>query len=323
MPASPQPFVSPAWLPGGHLQTIYPYFFVPLPAITYRRERLETPDGDFIDLDWMDGDANAPLVVLFHGLEGSSRGHYAVSLLAAIRKKGWRGVVPHFRGCGGEPNRLPRAYHSGDSDEIDWVLRHLKQTNTATPLYAAGVSLGGNALLKWLGEQQEKATPVIQAAVAVSAPVDLAAAGQVLDNGFNKFTYTRHFLRTLKQKTELKFHRHALSLDRAAIRAANTLYAFDDAYTAPIHGFLDADDYWHKASSKPWLKHIQVPTLLINALNDPFLPAAALPAADQVSTSVTLEYPAQGGHAGFVSGPFPGNLEWLPARILHFLTHTQ
>ena len=305
------------------MQTIYPYFFVPLPRVSCRRERLETPDGDFIDLDWIDGDAHAPLVVLFHGLEGSSRGHYAVSLLAAIKHQGWRGVVPHFRGCSGEANRLPRAYHSGDSAEIDWILRHLKNANPAIPLYAAGVSLGGNALLKWLGEQQHNAIHVVQAAVAISAPVDLAAAGRALDQGFNKFTYTRHFLRTLKHKAERKFQQHRLTLNRATIRAADTLYQFDDAYTAPIHGFRDADDYWQQASSKPWLLQIQVPTLLLNALNDPFLPAAALPRADQVSPCVIREFPEQGGHAGFVSGPFPGNLDWLPARILSFMAHTQ
>lgn len=318
MPASPDSFESPFWLPGGHLQTIYPYFFIPFPPIIFRRERLETPDGDFIDLDWMDGPVDAPLVVLFHGLEGSSRGHYAKSLMHALRQKGWRGVIPHFRGCSGEPNRLPRAYHSGDSAEINWILCHLRATNPKKALYAVGVSLGGNALLKWLGEQQENALTVVDASAAISAPLDLATAGRVLDQGFNKATYTRHFLRTLKQKAERKFHLHPMPVNRAAIQAAATLYAFDDAFTAPLHGFLNADDYWLKASSKPFLPYIQVPTLVINALNDPFLPASSLPTQAEVSQMVTLEYPAEGGHVGFVSGPFPGNLNWLPQRIMAF-----
>ncbi len=311
-------FKSPFWLPGGHLQTIYPYFFISFPPLIYRRERLETPDGDFIDLDWMDGPPDAPLVALFHGLEGSSQGHYAKSLMHHLRQKSWRGVIPHFRGCSGEPNRLPRAYHSGDSDEIDWILRHLRTSNPKNALYAAGVSLGGNALLKWLGERQEEALSIIDASAAISAPLDLATAGQVLDQGFNKATYTRHFLKTLKQKAERKFHLHNMQVNHAAIQAAATLYAFDDAFTAPLHGFQNADDYWLKASSKPYLPYIQVPTLVMNALNDPFMPASSLPASDEVSKMVTLEYPAEGGHVGFVSGPFPGNLNWLPQRIMAF-----
>ena len=312
------PYQAPSWLPGGHLQTIYAYFFPPLPEVPYQRERWILPDGDFIDLDWMAGPRGAPLVVLFHGLEGDSRGHYALTLLDAVRKQGWRGVVPHFRGCSGEPNRLPRAYHSGDSAEIEMILRRLRHEHPAVPLFAVGISLGGNALLKWLGENGPEAARLVDAAVAVSAPLDLAAAGHQLDRGFNRISYVRHLLRTLKQKALEKITTHRLPIDPDAVHNINTLYAFDELYTAPMHGFRNADDYWRRASSKPWLNSIAVPTLIVNAKNDPFLPAAALPAQEEVSASVTLDFPEHGGHVGFVSGPFPGRLSWLPQRILGF-----
>lgn len=317
MISPPQVYQAPAWLPGGHLQTIYPYFFIPLPIVPYRRERWETPDGDFIDLDWMDGPQDAPLVVLFHGLEGDSRGHYAASLMHKIRDAGWRGVVPHFRGCSGVPNRLPRAYHSGDAGEIAWVLNRLREANPGSRIHAAGVSLGGNALLKWLGSVGEHGNSILDAAAAISAPVNLHAAARALDRGFNRLTYTKHFLRTLKVKALAKIDQHRLPLARGILADASTFREFDEAFTAPIHGFAGADDYWTRSSSKADLYHIRVPTLLIHARNDPFLPASALPGQEDVSPSVTLEYPEHGGHAGFVSGPFPGNLSWLPSRLLH------
>ena len=315
---TPSTYRAPRWLPGGHLQTIYAYFFPPLPELKYQRERWVLPDGDFIDLDWTEGRDTAPLLVLFHGLEGNSDSHYALTLLDAARKLGWRGVVPHFRGCSGEANRLPRAYHSGDSAEIDMILRRLRVENPHVPLFAVGISLGGNVLLKWLGENGPEVQHLVDAAAAISAPVDLTAASQQLDRGFNRISYVRHLLRTLKKKTLEKIALHRLPIDPQAMRQANTFHAFDGLYTAPMHGFRDADDYWRRASSKPWLNSIAVPTLLINAQNDPFLPVAALPAEEEVSSQVTLEFPVEGGHVGFVSGPFPGNLNWLPDRILGF-----
>jgi uncharacterized protein len=311
-----KPYHAPTWLPGGNLQTIYASWLTPAPP-AYRRERWTTPDNDFIDLDWLDGNPAAPLVVLFHGLEGSSRGHYGASLMRALQRAGLRGVVPHFRGCSGEPNRLARAYHSGDAAEIDWILRRLRKLNPDASIHAVGVSLGGNALLKWLGEQGSDAGQIICSAVAVSAPIDLNAAGDTLERGFN-LIYTRHFMRSLKPKAEQKLAHHPGLLDRRRLRSAITLRHFDDVYTAPVHGYADARDYWTRASSKPVLRHIRIPTLLLNARNDPFLPAAALPTPGEVSPAVTLEYPEQGGHVGFVSGPFPGNLFWLPQRILAF-----
>ena len=295
--------------------------------MAFRRERWETPDGDFIDLDWMlardsrsgirDAVDTLPLVVLFHGLEGGSSSHYAAALMAAVREEGWQGVVVHFRGCGGELNRLPRAYHSGDSAEIDWILRRLKGQNPTAGLCAVGVSLGGNALLKWLGEQGNDATNVVAGAAAVSAPVDLMAAGDALGHGLNMI-YTRNFLTTMRKKTLAKLAVFPDLCSRDRMLASRTLRDFDNIVTAPLHGFRDTDDYWTRASAKPWLRHIASPTLMINARNDPFLPMHALPLADELSDTVSTDFPATGGHAGFVSGAFPGRLDWLPRRVLHF-----
>jgi len=316
---------APKWLPGGHVQTIYPLLIKPAP-LPYRRERWETPDNDFIDLDWSEAASServnnrTPLVVLFHGLEGSSRSHYALALMHALSAIGWCGVVVHFRGCSGEPNRLPRAYHSGDSDEIDWILHRLKEKHPERPLYAAGVSLGGNALLKWLGERESSAASLVCAATAISAPIDLAACGHNLGRGFNRL-YTRHFLRTLKPHAVARLKRFPGLFDENRLNEASTVYEFDNVVTGPLHGFANADDYWRRASCKPWLTGIRLPTLVLNAQNDPFLPSHALPRPDQVSTRVTLDFPREGGHVGFVSGSLPGRLDWLPQRVLHFFRH--
>jgi predicted alpha/beta-fold hydrolase len=256
--------------------------------------------------------------VLFHGLEGGSDSHYSRALAHAALAQGWRLALPHFSGCSGELNRLPRAYHSGDSDEIDWMLARFAAR--APALYAVGVSLGGNMLLKWLGERGEEAARRVHRAVAVSAPVDLAAAGETLDRGFNREVYTRAFLATMKRKALAKLERFPALFDAGRTRAARTLRAFDDVVTAPLHGFRDTDDYWRRASSAPWLAGIRVPTLVLNACNDPFLPGPALErAVRETSASVLLELPPTGGHVGFLEGPFPGKLTWLPRRILEFL----
>jgi predicted alpha/beta-fold hydrolase len=304
---------APWWLPGGNLQTLYAAL-IRRPGIKWARERWDTPDGDFIDVDRLHGSANAPLVVLFHGLEGSSGSHYAAALARELNRLGWRGAVPHFRGCSGEPNRLPRAYHSGDAAEIRWILRRFHAEAKHAPLFAVGVSLGGNALLKWLGEDRE-AKRVLAAAAAVSAPFDLMAAGEALGRGFN-LLYTRAFLATMKHKSALKLERFPGAFDGKAMRRARTLREFDDAVTAPLHGFRDTDDYWTRASAKPLLTRVEVPTVLVNARNDPFMPEEALPRSEEVSAAVRCEFPSEGGHAGFVSGPFPGNLGWLPRRLV-------
>ena len=281
----------------------------PAPRIAWRRERWDTPDGDFIDLDW--AGTNGPLIALFHGLEGSSASPYARAITAQALAMGWRCVVAHFRGCSGELNRLPRAYHSGDSEEIKWVLNALsKKTEN---LYGCGISLGGNALLKYLGEHGDRA--VIRKAVSISAPLDLAAAGGALDAGLSREIYTRIFLGTLKRKAFEKLRQGKIAVDARRLGRARTFWEFDDTVTAPLHGFLGADDYWARSSSGPWLAKIRIPTLVINARNDPFMPASALDAIGEPASSVVLEFPQSGGHAGF-----PGRNRWLARRVLHFLS---
>ena len=321
-----------AWLPGAHLQTLWPALIAPRPAIGYRRERWDAPDGDFIDVDFVDpahaagapaaGGDRRPWLVLFHGLEGSSDSHYALAMMAQARRRGWHAAVPHFRGCSHEVNRLPRAYHSGDSEEIDWILRRFKASCAPdVPLYAAGVSLGGNALLKWLGERGTQACATLAAAVAISPPQDLQAGAQALAGGFNRRVYMESFLKTLKSKSLAKLNRYPGLFDREAMLSARNFFEFDDVVTAPLHGFANCYDYWSSSSSRQFLSHIDVPTLVINARNDPFLPPGALADPRSVSAAVRLEYPDQGGHAGFLAGPFPGRLDWLPQRAMHFFEH--
>ena len=289
--------------------------------VALRRQRIATPDGDFWDFDWLgatNAAPDAPLVVLFHGLEGGSHSHYARALLVALAAIGWRGVVPHFRGCSGEPNRLPRAYHSGDHDEVGAMLATIRrEVPHPAPLHAVGVSLGGSALLNWLGRAGSAASHVLTSAAAVSAPLDLMAAGIAISQGLNRI-YTVHFLSTLKPKSLAMAARFPGLLDASRIRRVRTMWDFDDIVTAPLHGFAGTSDYWTRASSKPWLREIAVPTLVINARNDPFIPAYSLPSARDVARVVALEQPRQGGHAGFASGRFPGHVDWLPARLLHY-----
>jgi hypothetical protein len=306
-------YSAPWWLPGGHLQTVYAALRPP-PRVALQRERWDTPDGDFIDVDFAGDAAAARRMVLFHGLEGSAESHYARAIAAHAVAQGWRIAIAHFRGCSGEPNRKPRAYHSGDAEEIDWVLRKL-----GPPLYAVGISLGGNALLKWLGEHGEAARALVRRAAAVSAPIDLAAAGHALDRGINRLLYTRHFLSTLKPKSLAKLETFPGLYPAATVRRARSFREFDNLVTAPLHGFRDVDHYWSAASSGPSLEHIRVPTLLLNARNDPFLPEhALLAAARKAAPCVVLEFPRTGGHAGFLAAPFPGR-PWLPQRLLEFL----
>jgi uncharacterized protein len=336
---APSPaYRAPWWLPSGHLQTVYSASLAPRQSVSYRRERWDTTpngvaDGDFIDVDIVtedvvcparEGEATGagprPTLVVFHGLEGSSQSPYALALMRTCLARGWNGMVAHFRGCSGEINHLPRAYHSGDAAEIDWVLRKVKARVGAAPLYAAGVSLGGNALMKWLGEHGSDAAKLVRAVAAVSAPLDLMASGDALGQGFNLF-YAKHFLATMKRKSLMKLQQHPGIFDAAAVARSRTLREFDNIVTAPLHGYRDTDDYWTRASSKPGLVDVQVPALLINARNDPFLPVAALPTRQQVSSWIHLDFPQQGGHVGFSSPHFPGRAEWLPQRLFHFFEH--
>jgi predicted alpha/beta-fold hydrolase len=321
MPLIPSSYVAPRWLPGGHAQTIVPARLIPLPRVWYRRERWDTPDGDFIDVDFAQPEPEAatkPLLVLFHGLEGCSQSHYARSTMRFFADRGWRGIVVHFRGCSGEPNRLARAYHSGDSEEGDWILRAVRGRWPEARLHAVGISLGGNMLAKWLGERGEDAG-FVEAAASVGSPLDLVAGGSSLSRGFN-LIYTRMFLATLKRKAQDKTCRHP-GIARADVLArARDLYEFDNEYTAPVHGFRDTLDYWTRASAKPLLGGVRVPLLTLNARNDPFVPADSLPVANEVSRHVYLEHPDEGGHVGFAQGTWPGNIDFLPQRLQRFFS---
>ena len=319
---------APRWLPGGNLQTIWAARAASRHAGVaprWLRSRWTTPDGDFIDVDRAAHASapGAPLLVMFHGLEGSSASHYAVAFADFAAQQGLAFAVPHFRGCSGELNHAPRAYHSGDFEEIDWVLKRLAAEAPGRPLLAVGVSLGGNALLRWAGELGESAAGTVRAVAAVSSPLDLAAGGPAIGRGFNRLVYNRMFLATMVPKALQKLAQHPGLFDRQALLDARDLYTFDQLFTAPLHGFRDTEDYWRRASAKPLLGAVRVPTLALNARNDPFVPASSLPLAQQVSPSVTLWQPEQGGHVGFpsASGPLalPGHVRAMPEAIGRWL----
>jgi predicted alpha/beta-fold hydrolase len=258
---------------------------------------------------------------MFHGLEGSSQSHYARAFAWYCQHNNIDFCVPHFRGCSGEPNRLPRAYHSGDWEEINWILQRIKQQNPDAPLVAIGVSLGGNALMRWAGEVQTAARASTSAVVSICAPLDLAAAGHHLDAGLNRWLYTKRFMDTMIPASLKRLDAYPNLYDRAAVAKCKTFYAFDNLVTAPLHGFKSTEDYWLRASALPHMRQICVPALAINALNDPFIPAASLPQSAQVSPWVELWQPRRGGHVGFVSGigpHFTGHLQQLPERVAAF-----
>jgi predicted alpha/beta-fold hydrolase len=313
---------APGWLPGGHLQTIWPALFARRyhgTAPVYTRERWATPDGDFVDVDFQAAPrAGAPTLVLFHGLEGSSRSHYAEAFAHAAREAGWGFVVPHFRGCSGELNLGPRAYHSGDHEEIGWLLARLRE-RSGQPLCAVGVSLGGNALLRWAEEAGASAGATARAVAAVCSPIDLAAGGHAIGRGLNRQIYTRMFLRSMKPKALAKLAQHPGLFSRERLLAARDLYDFDNVFTAPLHGFRNTEDYWARASAKPHLAQIRIPALVANAHNDPFVPASCLPGAHEVGRHVTLWQPAHGGHVGFPAGRWPGHVLALPDAVLAWL----
>ena len=322
---------SPGWLLGdgaigGNLQSIWPALVckrIDGAKPPYQRERWTTPDADFIDVDWLEPEASAsvpaaPLLILFHGLEGSSSSHYARAYARVAQRLGWRYAVPHFRGCSGEPNLTARAYHSGDFEEVGWILERFRTLHPG-PRLAVGISLGGNALLRWAEEAGETAAGAVSAVAAVSSPIDLAAGGHAIGRGFNRLVYTQMFMRSLRPKTLLKLKSHPGLFDRDKMLAAGDLYQFDNLYTAPVHGFRSTDDYWHRGSAKPHLHRIRIPALVINARNDPFVPAASLPGPHEVGRHVTLWQPSRGGHAGFASGAFPGRLEAMPEQVMRWL----
>jgi uncharacterized protein len=322
------PYAAPWWLPGGNVQTLWAALVAKRhggAAPQWRRERWSTPDGDFVDVDTTTQPVapDAPLLVLFHGLEGSSASQYAVAFADFAAREGLLLAVPHFRGCSGELNLAPRAYHSGDFQEIDWMLQRFAALHPGRPLLAAGVSLGGNALLRWAGEMGASASRTVRAVAAVCSPLDLAAGGHAIGRGFNRLVYTRMFLNSMVPKALKKLEQHPGLFDREALVAARDLYQFDNLFTAPLHGFRDTDDYWARASAKPVLPDIRVPALALNARNDPFVPAASLPSSAEAGSHVTLWQPAQGGHVGFPASlsplGLPGHVMAMPAAVGRWL----
>lgn len=304
------------WCRNPHLQTILPVFLRRRLHPPLRRERLELPDGDFIDLDWTLNDSG-PIVALFHGLEGSSRSHYGRGMLAVLPRYGLRGVLMHFRGCSGEPNRLARAYHSGDTGDIDLLLRTLKAREPGTPLAAIGYSLGGNALLKWLAEQG-KVAPV-ECAVAVSVPFLLHDSVTRMNRGFSR-VYQWKLVRDLKRSILRKLPGLALPVSANEIPPIKDFYEFDDRITAPLHGFRGALHYYTESSSRQYLTRVRTPTLVVHAMDDPFMPPAVIPNAEELSGSIEFDLSRHGGHVGFVAGWNPLRPEyWLDRRIPEWL----
>jgi predicted alpha/beta-fold hydrolase len=301
------------WLQGSHLQTMWPSLFRPKKPINPRTERLELPDGDFLDLSWVGGH-NGPLVLILHGLNGGIDSHYVNGIMHAIASSGGRSVLMHFRGCSGVPNRLPRSYHSGETGDLNTVIRELVIREPNTPIHIVGYSLGGNVLLKALGEGLPSN---INSAVAVSIPFELAKTADNLCHGFSQI-YQRHLVKGLVQNHIKKFTKIPSPIDFGPVETYTTFWEFDDAITAPLHGFKSAADYYAQSSSRQYLSKIQIPTLIIHSRDDPFTTACSIPQPHELSANVQLELTNAGGHVGFVADGYPCQY-WLEGRILSFL----
>ena len=307
---------APWWLRSAHLQTMFATLFRRRPSLALRRERIELDDGDFLDLDWGPR-THGPVVLVLHGLEGSSDSPYASGMLEIAHARGWSGVVMHFRGCSGEPNRLPRSYHSGDTRDLADVVSHLRASGDVPALAAVGYSMGGNVLLKWLGERGANAP--LAAAVAVSVPYTLSLTADRLTRGLSRI-YQRRLIGDLRAKLRRKFSHRASPIDLERAHGSRNFWEFDDRVTAPLHGFTDVHDYYTRSSSRQYLRDIRVPTLMLHAEDDPFMTPEGLPSHDELSPSIALEVSARGGHVGFVHGNLPWRPRyWLEERIPAFL----
>jgi predicted alpha/beta-fold hydrolase len=313
-----QEFKPAWWLPNPHLQTLWPAIVRKgIKHLHLERERLELPDGDFVDIDWLGKEKKGPLILILHGLEGSIESHYAKGMMQALAEQGWRGVFMHFRGCSGEPNRLSRNYHSGETQDVRWVVELLMQREPDTLVAAIGYSLGGNVLLKWLGETREN-NP-LKAAIAISVPFELHKAASRIQQGFSRF-YQWYFLRCLRERLTTKFAAVPHDLDPAVLTTVQTMRDFDDKLTAPLHGFSGVDEYYTIASSRQYLRYINKPTLILHAKDDPFMTEDVIPSPDELSQAITLEVTRSGGHVGFVGGKYPWKPQyWLEERIPLFL----
>lgn len=292
--------------------------------LTYgaRRERWDTPDGDFIDVHRLGAPNGAPRLILLHGLEGTIRSHYVTGFFGEASRRGWAADLLIFRGCGDEPNRARRFYHSGETTDLSFVLGRVMGEAPRSPIVLAGVSLGGNVLLKFLGEQGERLPSRVRAAAAISVPFDLEKGARHIGKGFAK-VYDRHFLRTLRAKALAKLATYPDLFDADRLATARSIYEFDDAVTAPVHGFESAHDYYARSSSLPFLDGIRRPTLLLSAADDPFLPSDVLGDVRRSAShnpALTLDFPSHGGHVGFVAGRWPWRPEYYAEwRACEFL----
>ncbi|MEM9235993.1 MAG: alpha/beta fold hydrolase [Verrucomicrobiota bacterium] len=308
---------APFWLTGGHLQTIVPALCRREQQVTGENERLELPDGDFLDLEWK-RQGRKRLAILCHGLEANAGASYMQGMARILSDRGWDILAWNYRGCGAELNRLPRFYHSGATEDLDAVISHALEQHPADRLDLVGFSLGGNMVLKYLGERGEQVPSRVHRAIAFSVPCDLACSSRALDTPFNREVYMRRFIGSLVDKVRRKHAMFPEELDPRGIESIRTFREFDDRYTAPLHGFEDAEDYWRRCSSKPRLPGIRRPSLLINALNDPFLGPACFP-RDEASQSafLSLETPQDGGHLGFRCRRLGD--DWMGIRAARFL----
>ncbi len=317
-------FTSAWWCRGPNAQTIWASILRPIPSVPVHRERWDTPDGDFLDVDLLDAPPDRPILLVLHGLEGSSRAGSVRGLLQAAQREGWGGVALNFRGCSGEPNRLRRSYHGGETSDLAWVVECVAVQHPGDPILCVGISLGGNVLLKYVGERGDALPSQVAAVVAISAPVDLAVSARSFERGFFNRIYMARLVGSLKQKTLAKLSRYPDLVDRRKLSAVRTLGEFDDLVTASVHGFANAQDYWAKSSAKQFLPAIRRPTLLINAQDDPIFPNDALPRREvQANPMLTAEFPDAGGHVGFLDGWWPGSSHcWAEAEAIRFLkTH--
>ncbi|MGQ0712645.1 MAG: YheT family hydrolase [Gemmatimonadaceae bacterium] len=314
----------PAWfVPGRHFRTLWGKLIRRRPTVPTEIERWVTPDDDLLFIHRVRGSPGAPLLILLHGLEGSPNSHYARGALARAHAAGWSAAALVFRTCGGEMNRTRRFYHSGETSDLDFAVQRLASEMPRTPIVLAGFSLGGNVLLKWLGERKSDVPDAVVAAATVSVPYDLARGSRYINRGFSR-VYERHFLRSLVRKAAQKRGRFpdiAPDIDLARLR---TMWDFDNAVTAPVHGFRDAEDYYTRSSSLGWLEGIRIPTLLLSALDDPFLPPDVLDEvrdAAKDNPALHCEFFERGGHVGFIGGALPWRpLYWAEWRVVDFLS---